>query len=244
MKALRALALRWSGRRLPVLSDAAWERWTAGAAELARDRSGHRTLRTADGAHAVKELGLRRVLSSAILHPYAERFAENAGELLRRGIDAPEVVGAWRRAGPEPIHVVVYRWREGRELRELSAAPDAGILFAELGRLLARLHEARADFRSGHLGNFLVQPGGTVAVIDCVDVRFRPWPLSAAERAGAALRILRRDASDASALLRHALPFLEGYFTTAQLGAAERAAAWSALPPELVGASKLSEAPV
>jgi hypothetical protein len=215
---LRRLAFAWSGRHLPVMSDEAWQRWSAGATELARDRAGFRTLRSADGAHAIKELGLRRVLSSAVLRPYAVRFAVNAAELLRRGIGAPEVVGLWRRRDGS-AHVVAYRWREGREVRAV-AASGGDALCESFGRFLARLHAAGAEFRSGHLGNVLVEPAGTFALIDCVDVRWPGRPVSLAERAAA----LARCAEDEAVVRAHGAALLRGYLDEARLPAAEASA--------------------
>jgi hypothetical protein len=225
---LRDRAFAWSGRHLPAMHPDAWMRWTSGAAELARDARGRRTLRTADGAHVVKESGLNSLLSSALLHPYALRFATNASSLLALGIAAPEVVGAWRRTDA-PLHVVIYAWREGRELRDAVSAAS----IEALGRLVARMHDAGIVFRSAHLGNFLVQPSGELAIIDCVDVRFLGRPLSPAERSADLVRMLHLRPEDRAAFTAHVRDLCVGYFASARLSPGDRLETWTRLPGEV-----------
>jgi tRNA A-37 threonylcarbamoyl transferase component Bud32 len=235
MGPLRALAHRWSGRHLPVLSDDAHRRWLDGASELARDRQGCRTLRTADGAHVVKELALKRVLSSALWRPYALRFAENAAALRDRGVGAPDVVGAWRLPS-QPLHLVVYRWRDGVELRDALRDPasDRASLLARLGAFLARLHDAGATFRSAHLGNFIVgSDDGTLSVIDCVDVAIAERPLSPETRSSDLAAVTWRDDELRDLLGGSPGSFLRGYFANVTMAEAERWRTWTLLPGDL-----------
>lgn len=207
---IRSLAFRWSGRHLAPLSDEAWRSWTEGARVLAQDLQGLRTMRTRDGAHVVKEFGLRRALSSATLRPYAQRFADHCAEAARRGLSAPEVEGLWKRHEPQ-VHVVIYRWREGRELREALKGEDAAALMERFGRFMAAMHAAGADFRAGHLGNFLVAADGTIALLDCVDLSFSNRPLSATRRQQALQRSMSRYEEDRALHDAHAAAFAKGY---------------------------------
>lgn len=184
MSPLLALAWRVSSHGLPRVTERAWDDWVRGARVLAEDRLGCRTMLAGDGAHVVKEIGLRRAMSSAVLRPYALRFAENASELLRRGVAAPEVVAVFRR-DPERRHVVVYRFREGRELlatlREADAAAREALL-ERFGRFVAELHAGGIEARALHFGNVLRCGDGSFALIDVVDVRFARRPMGARAR--------------------------------------------------------------
>lgn len=239
---IRGLAFAWSGRHLPLMSDAAWARWTEGARVLAQDRLGLRTMRTADGRHAVKEFGLRRVLSSAVLHPYAMRFAENCAECAHRGIAAPRVTGLWRRREPA-VHVVVYEWREGCELREALKGDDAPAIMTSFGRFLAQMHDAGADFGAGHLGNFLVETDGTISLLDCVDVTFSEGPLEDRRRGKMLFYAMTRYPEDDALLRTHAAALARGYFGATRMNAAQRQVAWDCMPCAFTSATGLQSPP-
>lgn len=229
---LLGLAIRWSGRHLPALEESAYQRWIDGATELARDRHGARTLRTADGGRVIKEFRQARILTSATWSPYALRFAEACALAARRGIAAPDVEGAWRLPS-RALHVVAYGWREGADLRDALGAGGADALLERFGGFLARMHDAGGDFRAGHLGNYLVGADGSLSVLDCVDLRWRERPLDGQQRARAIFRACTRDRSDGELLERHAAAFLRGYFGASRMSDADRVTTWSCLPGAL-----------
>lgn len=232
VNSLHRAALAWSGRRMPVLPSASWRELTEGARELARDRHGRRTLLTVSGETVVKEFGPARLLSSALLDPYACRFVRNARALRELGIGAPEAKGPWR-LPDGTAHVATYDWREGRELREVVRGAGASAAVHGLGRFLARLHRAGADFRAGHFGNFVVDPAGEFSVIDCVDVRFHDRALKPRVRARALMRLLHREDADRDVLIAFPLPLCAGYFGAAGMSEDEALETWIHLPGEL-----------
>ncbi len=62
---------------------------------LEADGHGDKVLRLRDGSF-LKLFRRKRLISSAALFPYAERFARNASELARRGIVCPKVLDVLR----------------------------------------------------------------------------------------------------------------------------------------------------
>ena len=240
MSPLRAVAWRIMSRGLPRVTEQAWQERIRGARVLAEDRIGCRTMLTADGAHVVKELGLRRVLSSGVLRPYALRFAANASELLRRGVAAPEVVAVFRR-DPERRHVVVYRFRQGRELLAALREADSrerDALLERFGAFVARLHEGGIDARALHFGNVLCGGDGSFALVDVVDVRFEPRPLRARARARA-LGYASLHSDEESAILADGgmQAVLRGYLGAARLREPERVEMLLFLPHDMGHAS-------
>jgi len=116
-------------------------------------------------------------LSSGRLHPYSDRFRDNAARLRRLGFQAPLVRGCGR-INPGGIRFVCYEALPGTSLRELK--PDVDL--PGTARFIARLHDAGVDFRSLHLGNLLWEGGGHYSLIDLSDCRFRRNPLSLKNR--------------------------------------------------------------
>jgi hypothetical protein len=148
-----------------------------GARVLERDRHGDKVLQLADGSY-LKLFRRKRLISSAAWYPYAKRFADNALALAEREISCPEVMGLYRIPSVRR-DAVRYRPLEGQTLRLLvrSGADTAG-LRTQLGRFVARLHEAGIYFRSLHLGNIVLTPAGELGLIDIADLRSHRRPLT------------------------------------------------------------------
>ncbi|KPW15298.1 Toluene tolerance protein [Pseudomonas cannabina pv. alisalensis] len=145
-----------------------------GAEVLESDRKGDKVLRLSDGT-MLKLFRRKRLLSSAIWAPYAQRFADNCQALRARGIDCPQVRQVYRIPGIER-DAVHYDPLPGHTLRQLLAEPRDD-LRAALGEFIALLHEKGIYFRSAHLGNVVLTPKGTLGLIDIADLRLYSGPL-------------------------------------------------------------------
>ena len=72
-----------------------YEALRKGAHVLEADGSGDKVLRLADG-RMLKLFRRKRLLSSALFYPYAQRFADNTRALEQRGILCPKVIAVYR----------------------------------------------------------------------------------------------------------------------------------------------------
>ncbi len=148
---------------------------------LEADLFGPKVLESADGRLIYKLFRRKRWFSSALLRPYAVRFARNAERLKALGfatVNVREV--SW--CGALKYHLVTYEKVAGKSLRELANEEPDSIIFTELGRMIARLHSKGVYFRSLHLGNLLRNQGGQLVLIDIADMRFYHRTLSAPQR--------------------------------------------------------------
>lgn len=166
----------------------------ADAQVLERDRHGDKVLVLSDGTY-LKLFRRKRLISSTAWYPYAKRFADNALALAERNIPCPFVIGLYRIPGVKR-DAVRYKPLEGQTLRQLiRSGADTPGLRERLGRFVARLHEAGIYFRSLHLGNIVLTPGGALGLIDIADLRAgsRPLPRNRRQRN---LQHLCRDEQD------------------------------------------------
>ena len=161
-----------------------------GATIIEADRFGDKVLRLADGSF-VKLFRRKRLISSAAWYPYAQRFADNAQALEKRGIPCPRTIGLYRIAdvARDAVH---YHPLPGTTLRQLLRdGVDAGTrdqLRTAFNRFVRRLHDSGIYFRSLHLGNVVLTPRNELGLIDISDIRVYRKPLSKFWRA----RNLRR----------------------------------------------------
>ncbi|WP_371364228.1 lipopolysaccharide kinase InaA family protein [Pseudomonas sp. QL9] len=163
------------------LALSAYESLRDGAEVLEADRYGDKVLHLADG-NFLKLFRRKRLISSAALYPYAQRFADNAQALQRLGIPCPQTIAVYRIPGiaRDAVH---YEPLPGDTLRQLIAAGDNGNeLRAQLGELIATLHDKGVYFRSLHLGNVVRTPEGRLGLIDIADMKARRRPLNRLQR--------------------------------------------------------------
>ncbi|MDR0280598.1 MAG: lipopolysaccharide kinase InaA family protein [Paucimonas sp.] len=151
-----------------------------GAQVLEADGSGDKVLRLRDG-RMLKLFRRKRLLSSALLFPYAGRFARNAGKLRELGIPSPEVIATYRIPSIQR-DAVYYAPLPGDTLRQLLDAPSSATLRCQLGRFVARLHEAGIYFRSLHLGNVVLTPENQLGLIDIADLQCQRRALRDSQR--------------------------------------------------------------
>lgn len=159
------------------LAAAGYRELVAGGTVLEADRHGDKVIALRDGRY-LKLFRRRRLLSSALIWPYARRFRANARALSARGVltVAPEQL----------LHIphlhrtaVVYRPLAGETLRDrLRAAADRSALLRTLGAFLADLHRRGVCFRALHFGNVIVTEDGGFGLIDVADVELYRRPLA------------------------------------------------------------------
>lgn len=153
-----------------------------GAQVIEADSHGEKVLRLADGNY-IKLFRRKRLISSALFWPYAQRFADNARRLEQLGVPCPRIIAVYRMAALQR-DLVHYKPLPGLTLRQLrdgqGEAPTD--LLEQLARFIAELHQAGVYFRSLHLGNVVLTPQGKLGLIDIADLSFQRWPLLGSQR--------------------------------------------------------------
>jgi len=140
------------------------------ATVLEADGSGDKVLLLEDGT-ILKLFRRKRLISSALLFPYAQRFADNIDALKKRGIPCPDVIATYRIASISR-DAVRYTPLPGLTIRQvLKEHGESAPLRAELGMFIAHLHDRGVYFRSLHLGNVILTPESKLGLIDISDMK-------------------------------------------------------------------------
>lgn len=181
-----------------------------GASVIEADGSGDKVLVLADGT-MLKFFRRKRLLSSALLFPYAERFATNIGALRQRQVPCPEVLSVYRIPSitRDAVH---YRPLAGETVRHVfKSGPPADLRF-KLGRFVAELHDKGVYFRSLHLGNIVIGLDQRLGLIDVADMSFHRRSLPTSKRLRN-FQHMARYRKDMECLIGAdgAQPFLDGY---------------------------------
>ncbi|MFK0086206.1 toluene tolerance protein [Pseudomonas sp. NPDC090755] len=149
-----------------------------GARILEADSYGAKVYLLKDG-NILKLFRRKRLISSALLRPYSQRFIDNVAQLEKKGIPTLKVLKHYKLEAPG-MTAVLYRPLPGETLSQLSR--KEGFSWQErlpqLVALVRRLHGAGIYFRSLHLGNIVVTPEQEMGLIDVADMRFMRAPLS------------------------------------------------------------------
>lgn len=149
------------------------------AVVLEADPYGDKVLRLADGT-IFKLFRRKRLVTSAALFPYAQRFVKNAQALARLGVPVPKVLNLVRipAIARDAVH---YAPLEGETLRSMARAglaqADDRRLKSLFTRFVIGLHDRGVYFRSLHIGNVVCTPDGRLGLIDFSDLRIYPWRL-------------------------------------------------------------------
>ncbi len=147
---------------------------------LEADGHGEKVLRLAD-ASILKLFRRKRLISSNIFYPYAQRFADNAEILLAMGIAAPKVITLYRI--PEisrdvvhyaPVPGITLR----QKFRQNPNPPDLEDIRQKLCRFARFLFDQGIYFRSLHLGNIVHMPDDNYGLIDLSDMKAHGKSLS------------------------------------------------------------------
>lgn len=164
------------------ITDSQFDELVANARLIEKSGSREKVYLTADD-DIIKLTYRKRLLSSALLSPYARRFWRNAHRLHERGIHTVRC----RELCYQPSrqrHLVIYPRLPGETLRERLARDEpANVLLKSMATFLATLHRKGIYFRSVHFGNVLIDDDGRFGLIDVADVRFASGPLSPLKRA-------------------------------------------------------------
>ncbi|MGE8420577.1 toluene tolerance protein, partial [Pseudomonas sp.] len=139
---------------------------------LEADSYGAKVYLLSDG-NILKLFRRKRIISSALLRPYSQRFIDNAIELEKKGIPTLKVLKYYKLDAPG-MTAVLYQPLPGETLSQLSRQPGFSWQerLPELVALVRRLHKAGIYFRSLHLGNIVVTPEQELGLIDVADMRF------------------------------------------------------------------------
>lgn len=164
----------------------------------------------------------KKLLSSATLRPYSQRFVHNAAELHKRGIVVPEIL---HHAAVENSHVkvVTYRTLPGQSIRELLEETPESVNINQLCEYIHQLHQHGILFRGMHLGNIIQRRDDLgYGLIDFTDVKFYSKPVPLLRRA-ANLATPIRYREDIERIQSAGLPdLLESYLSLLQLSDVEQ----------------------
>lgn len=131
----------------------------------------------------------RKQISTSRIFPLAERFVRNSIGLRALGIPAAGCDRVYRCKSDE-VDIISYPALDGRDIRELLAEGDEGVL-ARIPGLMHALHEQGVMFTAIHLGNILVlDKDQELALIDIADLHLKGRPLHVFERARNLLHLI------------------------------------------------------
>lgn len=179
--------------RAQVISKQRFVDLRGSAQVLEQDSHGEKVLLLSDG-NILKMFRRKRLVSSALWYPYAQRFVDNAESLCERGVIVPKVIALYRvpelnrdavHYHPVPGLTLRQHFRQDPAPENLPSLRDAVTQF------ILSLFSRGIYFRSLHLGNIVQQPDGTLALIDISDLRCQKRPLSVYMRKRNAERIVR-----------------------------------------------------
>ncbi|WP_323149305.1 toluene tolerance protein [Pseudomonas oryzihabitans] len=185
-----------------------------GAQVLEADAYGEKVLQLPDGTY-LKLFRRKRLLTSAALYPYAQRFADNTGRLAHLGIPCPRILAVYRitSIARDAVH---YEPLPGQTLRQLMTE-DSPELRLRLALFIAKLHEQGIYFRSLHLGNIVLTPCGTFGLIDIADLRCLDAPLSRRMRLRNFHHMLRYSQDSAWLLKDNSMAFIQAYVASSSI---------------------------
>jgi tRNA A-37 threonylcarbamoyl transferase component Bud32 len=141
----------------------------AGGNVLEKDRYGEKVILLKDGTY-LKLFRRKRLISSALWYPYANRFINNSKRLKLKNIACPEPIAFFK--VPEiQRDIVYYHGVSGITIRELS---QKGLLNKKiklkLRDFILDLHKKGIFFRSLHSGNIIATSDG-FALIDISNMK-------------------------------------------------------------------------
>lgn len=182
---------------MQTLTEAEYSSLIIDARVLEEDGFGVKVLALRDG-NIIKLFRRKRLISSAAIWPYAQRFANNAKRLASLNIPCPQVIQLYKVPHLER-DAVLYQPLPGVTLRHLQKKPDGvevpSDLFVQLAEFVAKLHQLGVYFRSIHLGNIVLTPEQRLGLIDIADLKTQKRPLSTSQRQRNFKHMLR-DAQD------------------------------------------------
>jgi tRNA A-37 threonylcarbamoyl transferase component Bud32 len=201
---------------MQVLDHNAYLALREGAQVLEADGFGDKVLRLRNG-NFLKLFRRKRLLTSAALFPYAQRFADNARALQQLAIACPQVIAVYQLKSIQR-DAVYYAPLEGQTLRQLFENPErAASLRAQLGEFVAQLHARGVYFRSLHLGNIVLTPDHSLGLIDIADLKCQRRALSVGKRLRNFQHMLRYSQDRQWLLGDNSSEFLQSYLSSSGL---------------------------
>ncbi|RJG13193.1 polymerase [Pseudomonas cavernicola] len=183
-----------------------------GAQTIEADGHGLKVARLGNGDF-LKLFRRKRLISSALWSPPAQRFADNAIRLVQLGIPAPAIIETFlvpsrRLSGvryqPLPGLTLRAHWRTLEPAQRESEVERFGLF-------LGQLHQQGVYFRSLHLGNVLLLPEGQFGLIDLSDMKIENRPLAPWKRQRNLQHILRYEEDVRWLAGQHRTALLKGY---------------------------------
>ncbi len=153
------------------ISDEQFVKMVANAKILESDTYGPKVFLLEDGRF-IKVFRRKRLVSSALLVPYSQRFIDNAEALKRKNIATLTPLQHYLLPDSR-FRAVHYDPLQGKTLRGVSA--ETGFNWQsrieQLAQFIRLLHDKGVYFRSLHLGNIVECATGGLGLIDISDMR-------------------------------------------------------------------------
>ncbi|WP_435634596.1 toluene tolerance protein [Pseudomonas solani] len=150
---------------------------------IEEDHCGEKVLELSDGSF-LKLFRRKRLVTSELYRPYAERFAANASQLTELHIPCPKIIATYRIKSIK--RTAVHYWPlPGSTLRQVLQSLECKEIedtCHALGSFIAGLHDAGVYFRSLHLGNIVACEDDSFGLIDIADMKISAHPLSTGMR--------------------------------------------------------------
>lgn len=149
---------------------------------IEQDGHGDKVIILADGTF-LKLFRRKRLITSAAIWPYAQRFANNAKKLEELGIPCPKIIQVYRIPSIERDAVHYYPL-PGTTLRDLYRGDleYPADLRERFLKFVEHIQDLGVYFRSIHLGNVVLTPENELGLIDISDMKIFRRPLSQWQR--------------------------------------------------------------
>ncbi len=149
---------------------------------IEQDGFGDKVMILQDGSF-LKLFRRKRLISSAAIWPYAQRFADNAKKLEELGIPCPKIIQVYRIPSIERDAVHYYPL-PGTTLRDLYRGDleYPADLRERFLKFVEHIQDLGVYFRSIHLGNVVLTPDDELGLIDISDMKIFRRPLSKWQR--------------------------------------------------------------
>ena len=149
---------------------------------IEKDGFGDKVMILQDGTF-LKLFRRKRLITSAAIWPYAQRFADNAKKLEELGIPCPKIIQVYRIPSIERDGVH-YHPLPGTTLRDLYRGDleYPADLRERFLKFVEHIQDLGVYFRSIHLGNVVLTPENEIGLIDISDMKIFRRPLSQWQR--------------------------------------------------------------
>ena len=181
LSALKSARFRNTEAKMKLLSEQNFQALIADGKVLERVNGIAKVIALENGEYFKAFFHKSRFSTSRVISR-AGKFANNAAQLDKRGIDTITILELLRMKNPDR-DCVLYQGVKGTILRDLlQESPRDKTLSGQFGRYLAQLHDKGVMFRSVHLRNVIVQPNGNMGLIDISDMRVNYFSLNSPQR--------------------------------------------------------------